>query len=198
MCFSLESPTFHHRDVLDDITNTSSSLKYSYSKLLLLSLLPHCSNKQHTMIFNRPFLLVWALLLNSGAAFAPGLSIVKSAIRQSTTLFAIDYNDPVVAAEFSEVQPMAFEDVEEELQQSGIRVPPTMNDMEAKLMLVEMRLRNSGKLGGRGEKKRPAKFSSKLEEALWTKPAFKEFYEKIKSKGDAATANVITEYLNVS
>lgn len=39
---------------------------------------------------------------------------------------AIDYNDPVVAEEFAKVQPMAFEDVEEELSQTGIRVPPTM------------------------------------------------------------------------
>ena len=29
---------------------------------------------------------------------------------------AIDYNDPVVAEEFAKVQPMSFEDVEEELQ----------------------------------------------------------------------------------
>ena len=105
--------------------------------------------------------------------------------------FLLPAVDPVVAAEFAQVQPMAFEDVEEELQKSGIRVGATMNDMEAKLMLVEMRLRLSGKLNGDDTKKRPAKFSSKLEEAIWTKPAFKEFYSKIKAKGDAATANVV-------
>ena len=106
-------------------------------------------------------------------------------------IIAVPFADPVVAAEFAQVQPMAFEDVEEELQESGIRVGATMNDMEAKLMLVEMRLRLSGKLNGNDEKKRPAKFSSKLEEAIWTKPAFEAFYSKVKSKGDAATANVV-------
>merc|ERR1712232_1048849 len=101
-----------------------------------------------------------------------------------------------VAAEFAQVQPMAFEDVEEELLTSGVRVPPTMNDMEAKLMLVEMRLRLSGRLGGKDTKKKPEKFSSKFEEAIWTKPVFDEFYEKLKAKGDPNALNVVTEYLN--
>jgi hypothetical protein len=39
---------------------------------------------------------------------------------------AIDYNDPLVAEEFANVQPMAFEDVEAELSGKGISVPPTM------------------------------------------------------------------------
>jgi hypothetical protein len=111
---------------------------------------------------------------------------------------AIDYNDPVVAQEFAQVQPMAFEDVENELRTSGIRVPATMNDMEAKLMLVEMRLRISGKLNGKAPKKQPAKFSSKLEEAMWTKPAFNEFYTKLKENGDPNALNVVAEYINVS
>jgi hypothetical protein len=68
--------------------------------------------------------------------------------------------------------------------------------MEAKLMLVEMRLRFSGKLGGQTEKKRPDKFSSKFEEAMWTKPAFKEFYDTLKAKGDHNAQNVVAEYLN--
>jgi hypothetical protein len=68
--------------------------------------------------------------------------------------------------------------------------------MEAKLMLVEMRLRFSGKLGGQTEKKRPDKFSSKFEEAMWTKPAFKEFYDALKAKGDHNAQNVVAEYLN--
>ena len=63
---------------------------------------------------------------------------------------AIDYNDPVVAEEFQKVQPLSWDEVEEELMESGIRAPPTMNDMELKLMLVEMRLRLAGKLEGDG------------------------------------------------
>ena len=68
--------------------------------------------------------------------------------------------------------------------------------MEAKLMLVEMRLRFSGKLGGQTEKKKPDKFSSKFEEAMWTKPAFKAFYDILKANGDHNAQNVVAEYLN--
>lgn len=131
-----------------------------------------------------------------GAAWAPSLNRNNNAFQRNVALRALDYNDPVVAEEFANVQPMAFEDVESELMSSGIRVPPTMNDMEAKLMLVEMRLRLSGKLGGKDPKKKPAKFSSKFEEAMWTKPAFEEFYQKLKEKGDHNELNVVAEYLN--
>jgi hypothetical protein len=111
---------------------------------------------------------------------------------------AIDYNDPVVAAEFAKVQPLTWEEVEEELQESGIRPGATMNDMEVKLMLVEMRLRLSGNLSGAGAepKKRPTKFSSKLEEAMWTKPVFEEFYNALKKKDDHNSMNVVGEFVN--
>ena len=39
---------------------------------------------------------------------------------------AIDYNDPVVAAEFANVQPMDFDEVEAELRQKGIPVSATI------------------------------------------------------------------------
>jgi hypothetical protein len=39
---------------------------------------------------------------------------------------AIDYNDPMVAEEFSKVQPMDYDDVAAELITKGIKVPPTM------------------------------------------------------------------------
>lgn len=117
--------------------------------------------------------------------------------KSSTALgMAMDYNDPIVAEEFAKVQPMDFEDVEAELKEKGISVRPTMNDMEIKLMLVEMRLRFSGKLGGKPKKQRPAKFSSKFEEAMWTKPAFEEFYNNLKAKDDHNALNVVAEYVN--
>ncbi|CAB9502942.1 expressed unknown protein [Seminavis robusta] len=143
--------------------------------------------------------LCLAVALSLAPPAAAWVSPYAGAGRASTSSrlqMAIDYNDPVVAEEFTQVQPMAFEDVEEELMKSGIRVPPTMNDMEAKLMLVEMRLRFSGKLGGRPEKKRPDKFSSKFEEAIWTKPAFDEFYDTLKANGDPNALNVVAEYVN--
>lgn len=91
---------------------------------------------------------------------------------------------------------MEFDDVEEELMAKGIPVPAAMNEMDVKLMLVEMRLRFSGKLGNQKPKKRPDKFSSKYEEALWTKPAFAEFVEGLKKKQDHNAQNVVAEYLN--
>ena len=108
---------------------------------------------------------------------------------------AINYNDPVVAQEFAQVQPLSFEEVEAELQEKGIPVSPTMNEMDIKLMLVEMRLRFAGKLDGQKKKERPTKFTSKLEEAMWTKPAFAEFYNGLKTKGDNNALNVVTEYI---
>ena len=52
---------------------------------------------------------------------------------------AIDYNDPAVAAEFAAIQGMEYDDVVEELLQSGVRAPADMGDMDVKLMLVELR-----------------------------------------------------------
>lgn len=109
---------------------------------------------------------------------------------------AIDYNDPVVAEEFSKIMPMSYEEVEQELNECGIRPPATMNDMDVKLMLVEMRLRLTGRLEGDKPKKRPTTFSSKFEEAMWTKPAFADFYNVLKKRDDHNSMNVIAEYMN--
>lgn len=123
--------------------------------------------------------------------------VTRTRTATSTSLrMALDYNDPVVAEEFAKVQPMPFDDVEAELAEKGIPVPPIMNEMDVKLMLVEMRLRLSGKLAGQKKKKRPDKFSSKFEEAMWTKPAFEEFYNGLKTKADHNALNVVAEYVN--
>lgn len=110
---------------------------------------------------------------------------------------ALDYNDPIVGAEYALVQPMTFDEVEEELLESGVRTPPSMNEMDIKFMLVEIRLRAAGQLGSKSKKKeKPTSFSSKFEEAIWTKPVFGEFYEALKSKDDHNSMNVVSEYLN--
>jgi hypothetical protein len=123
-------------------------------------------------------------------------SIRPASPSSSKLQMAIDYNDPVVAEEFALVQPMEFSDVEEELNSKGITVPASMNEMDVKLMLVEVRLRFSGKLGNQEQPKQPAKFSSKFEELMWTKPAFKAFYTELKVKGDHNAQNVVAEYVN--
>jgi uncharacterized protein CbrC (UPF0167 family) len=152
---------------------------------------------------------VLALVLSLSAVttmawVSPSVGLSRAAVprmarssKTSTSLrMAIDYKDPVVAEEFALVQPMDIDDVEAELQSKGIPVPPTMNEMDIKLMLVEIRLRFSGKIGGQKVKQRPAKFASKFEELMWTKPMFKEFYETLKAKGDHNAQNVVAEYVN--
>ena len=54
---------------------------------------------------------------------------------------------PARRAEFTAIQALDTEAVEDELAQSGIPVPPTMNDMDMRMMLVEMRMRKAGKVG---------------------------------------------------
>lgn len=139
-------------------------------------------------------------LLLPAFAWVPGTgsNIIPTRMARPASItalrMALDYKDPVVAEEFNNVQPMTFEEVEAELMEKGIRVSQAMNEMDVKLMLVEMRLRLAGKVGGK-KKERPTKFSSKLEEYLWTKPVFEELYEDLKEKGDNNALNVVTEYI---
>jgi len=110
----------------------------------------------------------------------------------------LDYKAPVVAAEFEAVNALATDDVEEELGESGIVVPPTMNDFEMKEMLVEIRLRKAGKLGSQkaaAAPKKPASYANDFEKAYYEKPAFKALYEKYQKEGIATALNLVTEHL---
>ncbi|KAL7472609.1 hypothetical protein ACHAXS_012979 [Conticribra weissflogii] len=147
-----------------------------------------------------PRSLLLPLLATSASAFlsAPGriqpsVAIPRVSITQPLQM-ALDYNDPAVAEEFAKVQGMEYDDVVAELAQSGVRAPVTMGDMEVKLMLVELRMLGSS--ASKKQKKRPDKFSSKFEEALWTKPVFAAMYEDLKAKGDHNSMNVVAEYIN--
>lgn len=137
--------------------------------------------------------------VSSGMSWVPSCHPRTPSVPRGTALrMAVDYNDPMVAEEFAKVQPMTYEEVEEELQLSGIRAGPTMNEMEVKLMLVEMRLRLSGRLSpeSKQQKQKPAKFSSKFEEMMWTNPSFEEFYNGLKDQDDHNAMNVVAEYVN--
>ncbi|EJK55688.1 hypothetical protein THAOC_24550, partial [Thalassiosira oceanica] len=46
---------------------------------------------------------------------------------------AIDYNDPAVMEEFNAIQMMEYDDVVDELAQSGVTAPADMGDMDVKL-----------------------------------------------------------------
>lgn len=143
-----------------------------------------------------------AVILNLAIAISTtsAWSSVQPTRRFGSALhMALDYNDPIVAEEFNNVQPLTYEEVEEELLMSGVRGNPNMNEMDLKLMLVELRMRLAGKMPGQqsGNKKtKPAKYSSKFEEAIWEKPAFGELYDELKAKGDHNSMNVAAEYLN--
>ncbi len=146
------------------------------------------------MKFSSRITLSFLALAAPVTAFSPGIS--TPARHQSSLNMAIDYNDPVVAEEFGLVQGMTWDEIEEELNASGIPAPPSMNEMELKLMLVEMRLRLAGKLEGDKPKQRPATFKSAFEEAIWTKPVFQEFYKKYEDLSDHNSMNVVKEYMN--
>lgn len=61
-------------------------------------------------------------------AFVPGVPTSFHNVAPTTRLsMAIDYNDPLVAEEFANVQPMDFDDVEAELRAKGIPVAATLS-----------------------------------------------------------------------
>mmetsp|Transcript_10830 Transcript_10830/g.15646 ORF Transcript_10830/g.15646 Transcript_10830/m.15646 type:complete len:266 (-) Transcript_10830:118-915(-) len=108
---------------------------------------------------------------------------------------ALDYNDPLVAEEYAAVQGMAFEEVEAALLDFGIPVPASVNDMDAKLMLVETRLRKSGKMAGSLQKPKPTTFSSEYERLMHECPAFEQLINEMRERGDQNAANVAIEYI---
>lgn len=78
---------------------------------------------------------------------------LRSMARAGAVVAGLDYKDPTVAAEFATVQSFSTEELEKELADSGIIAPPTMNEVDLRLMLVELRMRKSGTLPGKISKK---------------------------------------------
>ena len=78
--------------------------------------------KAHQLIFA----VATALSRTDVAAFAPANPTIRTSVTNTRLQMAIDYNDPVVAAEFANVQPMDFDEVEAELRQKGIPVSATI------------------------------------------------------------------------
>jgi len=112
----------------------------------------------------------------------------------------IDYKDPVVAEEFGKVQSLDVSEVEAALADYGIPAPPTMNEMDLRLMLVETIMRKKGAMGAGGASKappsKPASYQNEFQRVYYEHPAFYELFEACRAKGDTNSMNVITEYMN--
>jgi len=113
---------------------------------------------------------------------------------------AIDYKDPLVAKEFASIQGLDLDDVTDELAAAGLVAPATMNDMDIRIMLVEVRMRKAGTMGGSSAPKkkpvRPAKFGSEFERVLFDKPAVKALYETLQAAKDINSMNLVSEHIN--
>lgn len=133
-------------------------------------------------------------LLLTPTALSPGLRVGRMS---ALAMMALDYKDPDVAAEFTKCQSMDTEAVEEELAASGIPVPPTMNDMDMRMMLVEMRMRKAGKMGAsKPEMKKPGPNANDFEKALYDKPVFRELFEEWQQMRNTNAMNLAAEYIN--
>jgi hypothetical protein len=194
VCGGSFSAVCHHDNALCTHSPPSHSLRRS------INTIKHTNALLATMTRFTNLLSLLALA-SAATAFtaAPG-NVISGRSPISTSLrMAIDYNDPAVAAEFAAIQGMEYDDVVEELLQSGVRAPADMGDMDVKLMLVELRtvMNNGGGDSSSTENKTPpAKFGSKFEEYLWTKPFFNELYESLKKNHDHNQMNVAAEYCN--
>jgi hypothetical protein len=103
-----------------------------------------------------------SLLLSLGLVLLPSAPHRSTPLRRTARAGAVvaglDYKDPAVAAEFATVQSFTTEELEEELASSGIIAPPTMNEVDLRLMLVELRMRKAGTLpGNKSQKKKPVR-----------------------------------------
>jgi hypothetical protein len=148
----------------------------------------------------RPRTTVALLALMGGAsAFTTSFSNARPAAftRATSKLqMALDYNDPVVAEELNQVQILSYDEMEEQLNESGIPVPAAMNEFDVRLMLVEVRLRKAGKMNGGTPKAKKTTFSSKFEEYMQNADMFRELVEEMKGRGDHNAVNVCAEYVN--
>lgn len=77
--------------------------------------------------------LLASIAVPAGAWVSPSIGFRARKQASAVARRALDYNDPIVAEEFAKVQPMDFEDVEEELMSKGIPVPAAMNEMDVKV-----------------------------------------------------------------
>ena len=90
-------------------------------------------------------LIILPILASSASAFTAPAVVGNCRVSSCSILpktsssklqMAIDYNDPVVMEEFNAIQSMEYDDVVEELSQSGVRAPADMGDMVCSIVCV--------------------------------------------------------------
>ena len=91
-------------------------------------------------------LIILPILASSASAFTAPAAVGNCRLSSflpttpqtssSKLQMAIDYNDPVVMEQFNAIQSMEYDDVVEELSQSGVRAPADMGDMVSYLLCV--------------------------------------------------------------
>jgi hypothetical protein len=113
-------------------------------------------------------------------------------------MMKVDTKDPVVKEEFLKVNEMDLDEVSHELEDAGLYASPTMSDYDLKILLVEVRLKKSGKIGTKkkAQQKKPASFANAFEEALYEKPAFKEYFENLRKERKTNQINLVSEYMS--
>lgn len=124
-------------------------------------------------------------------------AVANMGARAVAAKMALDANDPLVAKEFTSLQGVDTDDIVDELAGAGIVCPPTMNDMEMRMMLIEVRMRKAGTF--QATKKKPVKpesFASDFERAMWEKPAFKALYESWQVDKNTNAMNLASEHIN--
>ena len=136
-----------------------------------------------------------AALLLAPASVRPAVAPPRAAARMQS----LDYNDPMVAKEFGSIQGLDLDDVTDELAAGGIVAPATMNDMEIRMMLVEVRMRKAGTFGGATKPKKqakPASFANEFERVMFEKPAVKELYATWQQAKNINAMNLAAEHIN--
>jgi len=148
-------------------------------------------------------LSVMSMLLSTSSALllAPALRVAVPPPRAAAAIImqSLDYNDPLVAKEFGSIQGLDLDDVTDELAVSGIVASDMMNDMEIRMMLVEVRMRKAGTFGGATKPKKqekPASFANEFERVMFEKPAVKALYEGYQQAKNINAMNLFAEHLN--
>jgi len=143
-----------------------------------------------TVMAPRRALVALASTLLAASALRPATRCLRpvSARRAAP---GIDPTSPQMQVEFEKLKGVTREEVEEELNLLGIPATPDMDDMTAKLRLMEARIIFAAPAAAG-----PAANASPYEKLISEKPSVKTYVDGLFNKGDINGANVFMEYVN--